>query len=412
MDRYNDRPQLVGKVGFRGFAFCLFDGASAGVAQPYQVSSAHYFFDEREQGLLEALRHYMATLNRQQLGGNTTYLRRIKDIRPMQFFDAVCRVLAADDSHASLRLLYLWDGSDALPFPKAYDTRQEEDASEVQQQLPLLRPFALPLEDLPDFREVPLLGTALPLVLPKSSRVEQPAVGSWVKFRNLGARVVSGQLQAFFFRNSRWAPWQHEMQPQQQFMDEYRERLGANHTAGWAPDPRAGATELLTLCSHRERPCSTLRQVLLDTPAARPRCYRVLVRLVDHQPQDPTAMCHPASECGLPGPSNGIAGSSGWVYTLKLVVEDATATLDLILFGPDADCFFKDLPARDLRDEASAAAALRQRLQQLLGQGCQRDGGPWMELSIKSYYTDSTRPWQTRQYRVHDSSLQQLPAPA
>lgn len=72
------------------------------------------------------------------------------------------------------------------------------------------------------------------------------------------------------------------------------------------------------------------------------------------------------------GPSNGIAGSSGWVYTLKLVVEDATATLDLILFGPDADCFFKDLPARDLRDEASAAAALRQRLQQLLGQGCQR----------------------------------------
>lgn len=51
------------------------------------------------------------------------------------------------------------------------------------------------VQDLPDFREVPLLGTALPLVLPKSSRVEQPAVGSWVKFRNLGARVVSGQLQ-------------------------------------------------------------------------------------------------------------------------------------------------------------------------------------------------------------------------
>ncbi len=51
------------------------------------------------------------------------------------------------------------------------------------------------VQDMPDLAAVPLLGTALPLVLPKVSRGEQPAVGSWVKFRNLGARVVNGQLQ-------------------------------------------------------------------------------------------------------------------------------------------------------------------------------------------------------------------------
>lgn len=35
----------------------------------------------------------------------------------------------------------------------------------------------------------------MPVVFPKSGRVERPPVGSWVKMRNLGARVVDGQLQ-------------------------------------------------------------------------------------------------------------------------------------------------------------------------------------------------------------------------
>ena len=37
-----------------------------------------------------------------------------------------------------------------------------------------------------------------------------------------------------------------------------------------------------------------------------------------------------------------------------------------------------------------------------------RDGGPWLELGIKSYYTDPARPWQTRQYRVHGSTWQHV----
>ncbi|KAI3435622.1 hypothetical protein D9Q98_001682 [Chlorella vulgaris] len=322
VDRYNERTQLVGKVGYRGFAFCLFHAVDSGLQpnQPYQKSSQHFFYDEREQGLLVGLRTYMATLNRQQLGGNTTYLRRIMEVRPMQFFDSVCRVVAMDDSHPNMRLLYLWDGSDALPYPMTFDTRAEEEMPETQSQQ--LRPFALPLQDMPDACNVPLLGTALPLVVAKSISMELPAVYSWVKFRNLGARVVQGQLQAYFSRNSRWTPWQHEQQPQMQFMEEYRERLSANLTAGWAPDPVAGHDELLAVCTHH------------------------------------------------------------------------------------ADGFFPGMLPRDLQADHDAATALQQRFQQLLGQGSQRDGGPWMELSIKSYYTDPSRPWQTRQYRVHDSRLQ------
>ena len=156
VNTYNDKPQLVGKVGYRGagFAFCLFDreqGAPGGAQQhqhqhqhqhqqqqhqqhqhqhqqggggddlaalaPYQASSAHYHFDGREGALLRALRDYLATLTRAQLGGSTAYLRRISGVRPGQFFDVLARVVAVDDSHPRLRLLFLWDGSDALPLP-------------------------------------------------------------------------------------------------------------------------------------------------------------------------------------------------------------------------------------------------------------------------------------------------------
>lgn len=128
MNLYNDKPQLLGKVGHggEGFAFCLFEAAApqpagpgAPASVPYQSSHQHYHYDTREEQLLGALRHYLATLNRSQLGGSSTYLRRVKDVRPGQFFDVRARVVAADDSSPHFRLLHVWDGSDALPFPLA-----------------------------------------------------------------------------------------------------------------------------------------------------------------------------------------------------------------------------------------------------------------------------------------------------
>ena len=41
-----------------------------------------------------------------------------------------------------------------------------------------------------------------------------------------------------------------------------------------------------------------------------------------------------------------------------------------------------------------------------------RDGGPWMELCLKSYYGDPAQPWQTRQYRMFGAALQLPPPPA
>lgn len=63
------------------------------------------------------------------------------------------------------------------------------------------------------------------------------------------------------------------------------------------------------------------------------------------------------------------------MYTLHLVLEDATAQLDALLFGPDADAFFADLPARDFGADPAAAAEVQRRLHTLLGVGCTRCAG-------------------------------------
>lgn len=125
VNRFNDKPQLVGKVGARGagFAYCLFpalacDGAAAD--QPYQSSHAHYHFDAREAALLAKLRECYAERNCTSMGGSNQYLRRICDVRPGVFFDCLCRVVAVDDSDAALHLLHIWDDSDALPFPATW----------------------------------------------------------------------------------------------------------------------------------------------------------------------------------------------------------------------------------------------------------------------------------------------------
>ena len=59
---------------------------------PYQISSASFTLEDRDPGIIEALRNFGKLLNSATLGGSTAYLRRIKDIRPGGFFDVICRV--------------------------------------------------------------------------------------------------------------------------------------------------------------------------------------------------------------------------------------------------------------------------------------------------------------------------------
>ena len=111
----------MGKLGGRGppFAFCLFS-SEEGEYTPYQASSTNYSsVDARERQLLDALRRATAIADPQQLLGHSRYLRAVRDVRPGEFFDIVARVVAADESDAAARTMFLWDSTDALPFPLA-----------------------------------------------------------------------------------------------------------------------------------------------------------------------------------------------------------------------------------------------------------------------------------------------------
>jgi hypothetical protein len=56
---------------------------------PYQHSSARYTFDERERSVLASLRGFLGA--RPALG-RSPYLRRIREVRPKDFFDITAKV--------------------------------------------------------------------------------------------------------------------------------------------------------------------------------------------------------------------------------------------------------------------------------------------------------------------------------
>lgn len=45
----------------------------------------------------------------------------------------------------------------------------------------------------------------MPILAPDAVPATLPPPGSWVKFRNLASRVIQGQLQSVFSKQSRWA---------------------------------------------------------------------------------------------------------------------------------------------------------------------------------------------------------------
>lgn len=120
----------------------------------------------RDPGIISALRSFGRLLNSSNLGGSTAYMKRIKDIRAGGFFDVICRVwcmlykdllacapfhgvphpcmahdcmyytavivctalwclipqvhlqvLCINDQHLDSPVMFVWDGTDALPLP-------------------------------------------------------------------------------------------------------------------------------------------------------------------------------------------------------------------------------------------------------------------------------------------------------
>ncbi|KAK9811666.1 hypothetical protein WJX72_008016 [[Myrmecia] bisecta] len=365
VNHYHDKLQLVGKV-CRPLQYCLFEGDSEDQA-PYQTSSSTYTHDEHSRTILASLRAFQRSLQADHpghIGGSTAYLRRIKDVRPKDFFDIVCRVLAVEGDSLNDGVLHVWDGTDAMPFPPGFDSREgpQENlgsTAESDQAWQSARPRFLPLQDSAGILvELPVSGTALPIVMfnmhtikykdlsdAPSLKVPLPAAGAWVKLRNVGAWVVKGQLQGFFHASTKWAPWQ----PDQEATEEHSKRIAQNNVAGWAP----GSLDDMLARTQHTQPFASLRQVQSAAGAGIPRKFRCLARIIEHLPEDVRDFCSTKASCGLP--------REGYMYTVKLRLQDATAELDVLLFGEDGATFFQAVPPQDLHASPDAAGLLEGR---------------------------------------------------
>ncbi|KAH9542774.1 hypothetical protein CY35_13G024900 [Sphagnum magellanicum] len=76
------------------------------------------------------------------------------------------------------------------------------------------------------------------------------------------------------------------------------------------------------------------------------------------------------------------------------------STLREVLAHPQVE-FFNGHPAADLREQGATVEALQRKVHRLLGQ---QDTGPhnppWIKCCLKSYYTDKSHPWDSRQFRI------------
>ena len=280
---------------------------------------------------LDALRQYWSDVGAAAAQDNT-FTISVSDIKSEQLFDLHCKVLEVRDVGGAT-VLFVWDGSDAQPFPPQDNTDSggatgggatgggvagveamgvgavgagstgngSSTAPTSCVHFPQLgRQCWMPLQqDEPAKEWTPWFGTAFPVVIFDRAATENlPAAGRWIRLRELSCWVRDGQLQGLFVDRSKWA----HVEPNRVWLDAAAERLETRQVAMWAPaNQQGGMTRIL----HDHQPLHTLREVLM---AAAPSRHHCLVRVVQHFPKDVHDFCSERPE----GPKGAtIAGGGG-----------------------------------------------------------------------------------------------------
>ncbi|CAL8469199.1 g8740 [Coccomyxa elongata] len=411
VQEYFNKPQLKATVGPRKRCqYCLFHGqeAEGEPTLPYKASTPGFTMSDREENLIKLLRNAMHLIHGSvETGPPSKYLRQINELDPRNmftetadgllerntFFDICCKVLHVQ-GEGNRKTLYIWDGSDAPPFPIRADTRYDfADDLKVQpdevehEELLQFTPVELPLQECGD---VPRLGTAMPVRMYGLGGLQQevplPQPGTWVKLRNIAACIISGQLQGLFRKSSKWTPWS----PSQDVVHALDRREEDGIIQEWAPQDRQ---ELLASPSalFAEKPIQTLREVAQIGAQGRGTKHRCLVRVVQCNSQDVARWCSRAEACGVTG------DTGDWVYTFQLRLQDATGEVNALIFRQDGTTFFQGIPAEDLSANPAQLDVLRSAAESLLGDDA------WIDCCLNAYTKQDPVPM--RLYRMFGTSL-------
>ncbi|CAM6050562.1 unnamed protein product [Sphagnum compactum] len=358
----------------KGSAFVLLPGMEGQGYEPYQMSHSHFTLEQVDRTMVDLMRSWVRT-HPLDMGSNK-YMVSIKDMKVGSYFDLCCKILFVHDQDINDRAvtIYVWDGTDAPPA----------DIEDIEQWRWSHIEFTVSREVMQGF---PAVGTVLPLLPDMPGDVlppQLPVAGDWVKLRNLACRIHDGQYEGIILRESKISLLPVSTQLVQNCERAYQERLATveGRLPQWCPKP----PQCITVTDYDHVSFSTLREVLAHPQVTHK--FRCMVRVMATWPSDVLDFC-------------GLGAVGTFVYAVCLTLEDPTARLRALLYGEDAVEFFNGHPAADLREQGATVEALQRKVHRLLGQ---QDTGPhnppWIKCCLKSYYTDKSHPWDSRQFQI------------
>ena len=462
LQNFNGKPQIIGKIstGARPnnikTSYVVFHGAppphtpEEHMHLAYDSSHPHYYWDQNERLLLDAVRRFVAggRWNQDPSAEALRYLKTIPDAfstnerDEMQHGDLVVFVLLIEKLVAGgvgagagggssggattagqllptltptvrpeVAVVWVWDGRDAPPYPPQYTTAQKPSQA-AQSGLagaamvpPTRRPFpSTPCIDQNIAMALPQYGFALPILFTKE-QVSLPEPGTWVKLRNVGLQVAAGQLQAVMLTKSSWFV----ADEPETSSAVYANRCLESMTSEWG---HMSAELWAVTTPLRAHPFSPLRAIHMEAGDRAPQKYRCLVRLLHYQPLlengEAGMACLPASrDWATAHAYEGYTDENAWIFGFKFVVEDGTGSVIIArLYGKDAEEFFKNVVTpQDLRENEGARRRLAMALDALMGKldahagtgGGTSDGSGsvsvykprWMEVCMKSYKVEN-----------------------
>ncbi|KAL3673904.1 hypothetical protein V7S43_001591 [Phytophthora oleae] len=316
------------------------------------------------------------------------------------FVDLVVRVLYLDDSDEPVRLI-VWDGSG-----------NAADSDPILEQT--LRDKNVP---------VPAKGLLMEVIMSSCWSLVRDmgfvkGILTWCRFRNLtiaidepipGAPVVPGRLEILRFREGTSIM----LMPDFTLDVQHRISLLNGSTGTTAASTRANtqAKSQLPSPSHKPTtsrsvvaatvipdhiqnkiPVTPLREIL-NSPKS-PRKFHCLARVRSIWPADIEKICKLKPD-----------SSSEFQYSFALTVEEGNDSLNVIVYGKDAEHFLHGIPPCDLTKSTSSKTLLEKRLAALLNSP---NGFHWC---IKSYSVSlppghSAEPRTAVRYRLFDTLLQ------
>lgn len=427
---YKERPHIIASIGGlkswktdKRASFCIFDGMEGAPMAPYQTSSRTYHWDEREHGILNALRNFSSTKEYKIVAGSPSkrevqYRRGLHELiagsdDAAAFGDLSAVVMAIDDIEVdNRRLVWVWDGNDSPPYPKGHTTLMEDaskkpNATEGDATVTVpeeLMTFDFPYHKIPRkaLHLLPTMGAFLPVIW-NTAVVELPAVGSWVRLRNCNFRIVKGQLQGRLSSN-RWF----QGSADDILVDAYQKRLQQNLTSGWAP--QGPENWVAHAPNHRDRPLSTFRQVAVDAVmlgAEETVAYRCLAKAEGFWARGDSLeqACIQAKSVPQLAQGEGYTEEDSWLYAMQLQLKDGSGTtLDVDVFGREGEEFFRNIAAPQ---DFSKVEDAKERLQTALKRLTDHDFGAnnrWMEVCLLSYSVEIDGAAK-RRYRLFDTQL-------